>query len=444
MRLKALTVSSALALLVVAAACEKTSPTRPSGADTSSASAESVTDARTGVTLIAAQGVSPNNGAQIPYASQPITLTVSNGVTTGGTALTYTFEVATDAAFSAKVYSKDGVAQGGGGRTSQVVDKLAGAKTYYWRVRVNSGSSAGPNSTARSFSVGPEVVLQTPVLTGPGATATGTATLSVANVQRSGPAGDIVYQFDVADTSDFGHIVFSTTVAEQSGTQTSVTVPQGALTSGATFYLRVKATDTTNSISTGYSTATSFQYIAFDMRKALIVDSPADLGDWPDTAQITMVQMTPISMEVDFTKRTGPGRWPEESFGNGGIQYTLGMCFDVGGNNNWVCSAVVQFWEGRELSASGQPSEIGRNWFYDGRWGPLHGYQPRYGELVGFFVGAGNLRDRRDPGYVKCPRVCERSNVVLLNFGDSYYLQNALRLQPAGANLLRLRAPGVR
>src|SRR5436309_15819865 len=102
MKLKAITVASSLTLLIVAAACEKSSPTRPSTAETAAGPAASVTDARTGVTMVAAQPVTPTNGAQIVYATQPITLTVTNGVTTGGTALTYTFEVATDAAFGSK------------------------------------------------------------------------------------------------------------------------------------------------------------------------------------------------------------------------------------------------------------------------------------------------------------------------------------------------------
>ena len=41
--------------------------------------------------------VSPVNGAQIVFATQPLTLSVSNGVSTGSAASTYTFEVATDA-----------------------------------------------------------------------------------------------------------------------------------------------------------------------------------------------------------------------------------------------------------------------------------------------------------------------------------------------------------
>ena len=145
--------------------------------------------------------------------------------------------------------------------------------------------------------------------------------------------------------------------------------------------------------------------------------SPSDLGSWPETAKITSVALNPDGMAVDFDRRDGPDRWPDEPFGSGSIEYTLGMCLNI--NNHWECSAVVQFWYGRELSAGGRPDEVGLNWFYDvGRWGIMTGYQPSRGEVVGFFVGAGNLRGRNDPGYVTCPRICERSNVVLVPFAD--------------------------
>src|SRR5262249_681986 len=98
---------------------------------------------------------------------------------------------------------------------------------------------------------------------------------------------------------------------------------------------------------------------------------------------------------------------------DGSLQYTLGMCVNISGH--WYCSAVVQFWYGRELTASAPPSLVGREWFYDvGRWGPMLGYQPSQGETVGLFVGSGNLRDGGAFPQASCPRVCERSNVALV------------------------------
>lgn len=419
MKLKSITVWSALALLVVATtACEKSGPASPSPATAASATSGAVTEAATshtdasGVTLTSPVGVSPTDNAQIKFASQPITLLVNNGVTTGRTALTYTFEVASDIAFGTIVQTKSGVAQGAG-QTSVVLDSLPGGKTYYWRARANSGSSASPNSRPRAVAVGPEVVLQTPVLGDPAANATVGAnpTLNVNNVQRSGPAGPIVYRFEVSEQSNFSSLVYSASVNER----TDLTfTPQTVTTqlSAKTYWWRVQASDPASGVTSPYSNGNPFTVQPFDMRQASIWDNPQDLGSWAETSQITSVQFTDSAFLVDFDKRNGPGRWPDVGFGAGALEYTLGMCVNIQGQ--WNCSATVQFWSGRDLEASGRPDEIGINWWYDSRWGALKGYQPAFGETVGIFAAAGNLRDN---GNVITK---ERTNVVLMPFGGSY------------------------
>ena len=118
-------------------------------------------------------------------------------------------------------------------------------------------------------------------------------------------------------------------------------------------------------------------------------------------------------MLVDFDTRQGPGSWPESRFGDdAGIQYTLGLCFQLSGQ--WYCSAAVQFWDGRDLEASGPPSAIADNWYYDsGRWGPMAGHQPVNGELVAVWVGQGNLRGSGNTNR-------ERSDFVVMPFGGQY------------------------
>ena len=105
MNCKVFGMCSALALLAVTTACTKASPTRPSDG-TASGQTASVTDAVTGVTLTSPAPVSPAVNQQFKFAEQPLTLTVTNAVSTGTTPLTYTFEVASDAAFASKVYSR--------------------------------------------------------------------------------------------------------------------------------------------------------------------------------------------------------------------------------------------------------------------------------------------------------------------------------------------------
>ena len=413
------TVFSAIALAVAAAACTKSSPARPSSVESpAQAAPASVTDAKTGITLTTPQAVTPSTNQRFKYAEQPLTLTVKNAVATGSTPLTYGFQVASDSAFGSIVYSKDGVAEGSGGQTSLNIDKLAGNKDYFWRARAAAAGLNGPFSTARTFNVGPEVVLQTPVLNSPAQSGSlnGTAALVVNNVGKSGPFGQVFYRFEVSDSSSFGNLVFVATVAEQGGGTTSAPVT-ARLNSNSTYYWHVQASDPSNGVTTAFSAPFSFKYVAFDMRQASIYASPPDLGFWDETAHITRVEFTVDAFLVDFDRRDGPNRWRDLDFGDGGggsLQYTLGMCLNI--NDHWDCSAVVQFWYGRDLAASTPPSYVGRNWFYDGaRWGPMTGYQPQNGETVGLFAGTGNLRGKSFSG-ASCPQVCERTNVALVQW----------------------------
>ena len=415
MKLKSVGICSALALALAATACEKKSPSSPSELNASS-EPRSVTDATTGITLTAPVPLTPANNQQFKNVEQPVTLTVKNAVTTGSTALTYTFEVASDAAFASRVYGKDGVAEGSGGQTSLRIDRITPDKTYFWRARANSGSQAGPNSVARSFTIGPEVILQTPVLVAPAnnGQVSGNPTFTVANVARTGPAGQVFYRFEISTSSGFDPLAAVQTVPEQGGSQTSFSYTVPPNTPAGNYFWRVQASDPSNSVTSPFSATFQFGYQPFDMRQATIWDSPPDLGFWNETAKITSVAFSPFAFEVDFDRRTGPDRWRDLSFGDGGagtLQYTLGMCLNI--RQSWHCSAVVQFWYGRELSASTPPSYVGRNWFYDGRWGPMNGYQPSNGEIVGLFVGTGNLREKFFSG-AGCPQICERSNVALV------------------------------
>jgi hypothetical protein len=419
MKLKSLGICSALALTLAAAACEKSTPSSPSNPNASalnvSSQPTSVTDAVTGITLTAPVAIAPTDNQQFRNVEQPVTLTVKNGVTTGTTALTYTFEVASDAGFANRVYTKDNVAEGGG-QTALKIDRIAPDRTYYWRARANSGSQVGPNSAVRSFTIGPEVILQAPTLASPvnNGTSSGNPTLVVNNVGRTGPAGQVFYRFEVSTSASLDPLAFTNTVAEQAGGQTSVTVQVAPNTPAGTYFWRVTASDPSNGVTSAASSVFQFRYQPFDMRQAVILDSPPDLGFWNESAKITLVEFNREAFLVDFDRRDGPNRWRDLSFGDGGsgtLQYTLGMCLNI--RSQWYCSAVVQFWYGRELSASTPPSYVARNWFYDSRWGPMQGYQPSNGEIVGLFAGTGNLRDKAFTG-PSCPQICERTNVALV------------------------------
>jgi hypothetical protein len=158
---------------------------------------------------------------------------------------------------------------------------------------------------------------------------------------------------------------------------------------------------------------------AIDLRSVTITGgSPADVGNWPATARLTALDFQSSGVAVSFTKKDGAGRWPDvvPPGWSGALQYTLWMVVNVDGH--WYTSGGVEYWYGLGRSG-GPPSQFASNWYYSPAvWGPLAGHQPAPGEMVGFFVTAGDAR-------VKDVRsVTERSNVVLVPFpsdSGAYY-----------------------
>ena len=413
MKLKSFGIWSALALLVATTACTKSSPARPSDGTASGTSA-SVTDATTGVTLTSPTAVTPAVNQQFKNIEQPITLTIRNAVTSGTTALTYTFEVASDAAFATKVYSKDGIAAGSG-TTALKIDKLTANKSYFWRARAQSGSLSGPYTEGRGFGIGPEVVLAQPVNGDPqpNATVGEQPTLNVNNVGRTGPAGPIFYRFEIADTAAFSSLVYSVTVAER--TDHSFTGHDVAIKLvEKPYYWRVIATDPANAVTSAASATSVMNVQPFNLQQATILDSPDNFAFFTETAKITTLVMGPSGINVDFTKKHGPDRWPDilpPGF-SGYIQYCLGMAWKIDGR--WYASAPIEMWNDRP-EGGGPPQDYALNWFYNpARWAPMTFHQPAPGETIGFFVVAGDTR-----GFNSNQKYQERSNVVMIPMPDS-------------------------
>ena len=168
-----------------------------------------------------------------------------------------------------------------------------------------------------------------------------------------------------------------------------------------------------------------------DLHQVTLFDNPANVADWPETTKITAVEfqyMGADGVRVEFSKRDGAGSWPDVTppGWTGPLEYTLGFVEKI--NGRWYGSAAIQFWRGLDAFGGnvakdivtagpcatfglGSSCQVAKNWYYDGRWGNLAGYQPATGEIVGVFVVAGNLRGVTDGS--QSP-VKERSNVVLL------------------------------
>lgn len=148
---------------------------------------------------------------------------------------------------------------------------------------------------------------------------------------------------------------------------------------------------------------------AIDFGAVSILNSP-DVRDWPATATITRLELRPTGVHVEFSKRDGPGSWPDVPFITVGepLQYTLWIVLQIDGQ--WFTSGCIQFWRGLDESG-GPPNLYAQNWYYDARrWAPMTGHQPAPGEPVGFLVTAG---DARNNGTAV---VHERSQVVVVSF----------------------------
>ena len=381
MKLKSLSLWSAVALLVAASACSKSNPARPTNLESTPDTA-SVTDAVSGITLTTPQLSTPNEGVSFKFVEQPVTLVVKNAVTTGSTALTYTFEVATDAAFGAKVITKDGVAQGANGSTSVTLDRLAADKTYYWRSRATSGSVAGPFTKGRSFKVGPEVVLQAPVLGDPPSNATveEQPTLNVNRVSRTGPAEAIFYRFELSDAASFGAVVYSTTVSERTDlpyTPHKVT----RVLDEKTYFWRVQASDPTNAVNSPFSAVAQFKVSkGIDLHTVNVILGPKNVADWENTAQITDAYWVPDQLCIFHTRL---GVWPGVPF--------FGDASTLVEGNQWVFAFINgQWWTGAadwyrpsQACKGVGANSIGRDAFYQPSQEPLHSWVPQSGEQVG-------------------------------------------------------------
>jgi hypothetical protein len=230
------------------------------------------------VSTAAPQLMTPANGAQIANQAQPVTLVVQNAVASkAGT--TYTFEVASDVAFTNKVQTKDGVAEGSGGQTSVNLDALSAAKEYYWRARAQAPGAPGVFSDVFKFTIGAGVTLAAPTPIGPltNAETTPRPALRVTNASRSGSAGSITYKFDIAGDPTFGSIVVTGTNTE--GINETGFIPTNDLPTRILLFWRATAIDAANGVTSSPSAVQSFT--ALPLSQAESVAQQLGIVLWP-------------------------------------------------------------------------------------------------------------------------------------------------------------------
>jgi hypothetical protein len=196
--------------LVALGACESSKSSNPLS--------PSVAGPIPGVSITAPKPLQPGSGASIDASAQPLTLLLENASSTGVRPLTYQVEVALDNGFANKVFTREGLAPGGDGRTSlRLSDALAADRTYYWRARAQDGANNGPYSNAVAFTVFTPVVLEAPDLASPDnntPSASRTPTFVITNARRSGPVGAVTYTLQLSKSAAFSSLVAQHEVAE--------------------------------------------------------------------------------------------------------------------------------------------------------------------------------------------------------------------------------------
>jgi hypothetical protein len=365
---------------------------------------------------------SPANGALIPNANQPVVLTIANAIVTQSGAATYTFEVATDSAFTLKVATKTAPA-GANGSTSVTLDPLAGGLLYYWHARASTTDSTGVFSAASKFSIGAAVVLQPPAPVSPlsGGASSTRPTLTLTNSTHTGSTGAIVYRFEISTSAAFSPVVNSGTVPEGNG-QTSYTpsvdVPTGTL------YWHAQAFDATNNVSSTFSTPQSFATNPTTIDLTTVnFQRFVNITNWKVTDQITSIDQDGADghMCINHIKS---GVWPtSDFFGDPNTQVEGNQWYMAFINGVWYAGAG-EYLRPSQVCKAGQYTEaIGP----DGTWGgPMDTWQPKPGELVGYMIStpARNYPDSKT--------VDERSPVVLQPWHDSRFNAASLPIKRSG------------
>lgn len=289
--------------------------------------------ARPSMSFAAPVAQQPSNDAAYNFTQQPISLQIANSVRTGDDAVTYKVEVAKDAGFTTPAFAADDVAEGGDGTTSVQLPALEGNTTYFWRWRAVVDGTVGEPSPVQRFFVRPNIVFGIPEIRQPleGRAVYGTRPTFIArNASVEGPAGQIVYEFQVSTSAGFGTLVTSGTVNAQS-IETSWTSPTD-LPEGELFW-RARARDLGNQVDGPFTGASVFERrFGVDLNTVVYALGP-NISGWPQTSNITEAYKAG-DMVCTFHDRS----WPNAPFlGDPNVPVV---------SNQWVFVEVGGVWYG--------------------------------------------------------------------------------------------------
>jgi hypothetical protein len=209
-----------------------------------------------GVTITAPKPLEPVVGQQLVADGNPQTLLMENAGTTGPRDLYLELQVASDANFQQVVHQKERISPGPNGRTTyRLPEPLGSGRTYYWRARAADGANTGPYSSASHFAIVDPVRIEPPTPLEPlGNITTNRPNFVVRNAAVSGPAGDVVYRFELGTATDQPPAAVITATPGAGGT---TTINVGDLPYSRTLFWRVYATDGTTQ--SAYSAVASFR-----------------------------------------------------------------------------------------------------------------------------------------------------------------------------------------
>lgn len=241
-----------------------------------------------GVEITAPRLLEPAAGTRIKESQQPITLLVENSSTNGVRPIAYAFEVASDSAFTTKMYARSGVLPGSDGRTRVTVDRLESGRGYYWRVRAEDGANSSGYSTS-TFELLPRPQLDPPPMLSPinnEQTPNRRPSLRIGSSARNAAITSVVYEFQLATDPVFAAMV-ATGIRAEAGGETSFDI-NGDLNGSTTFYWRARAID--SELTSSWSTIHSFRTPAGPAPGPAPSPGPAPGGPCNSSDPLTIVE----------------------------------------------------------------------------------------------------------------------------------------------------------
>ena len=231
------TVGIALVALV-AAGCQQSKSANPLSPD--------IAGPIPGVSITAPRPLEPGTGQTLETTQQPFRFLIENASSSGVRPLYLQFQLASDAGFQTLAHNADRIEPGPNGRTTyEMTISLSTPGAYYWRSRSFDGANTGPWSAAASFTLAEPIIIDTPIPIAPvGQIDTVTPQFVVRNGRISGPAGPVIYRFEVATLPDDGAVAAVLSTGVGSGSSTSIS--SGSAAPYATvLYWRAYATNGT-------------------------------------------------------------------------------------------------------------------------------------------------------------------------------------------------------